>query len=60
MNFDAYKREMVEHYAQMASDPAWRHYVWHQINEYAREHPSQFGDLPERLTEVMRKRQEGK
>lgn len=50
MNWEAYKREMVDHYAQMASDPAWKAQVWHQINEFARAHPSEFGDLPEMLT----------
>lgn len=58
MPWEAYKREMVDHYAQMASDPAWKKYVEEQMRIYAKEHPSEFGDLPERLTEVMRKRKE--
>jgi hypothetical protein len=50
--------EVLEWYVHLASQPGWKEYVWHQVNELAKEHPSAFRDLPAELTQEMRSRKE--
>lgn len=48
--------QALEWYTHLARQPGFREYVWHRVQEMAREHPSVFGDLPAMLTEAMKKK----
>ena len=54
MDFDLMKANLLAHYIRLASIPGWKEYVWHRVNELAKQHPSQYADLPPRLVEAMR------
>lgn len=56
MDFAAFKRELLAHYVSMASLPWAKAAAWHTVNELAANHPSEFGDLPQRLTDEMKGR----
>ena len=58
MNFDAFKRELLAHYVEMADQPAFKSYVWARVQEMAKAFPSLWGDLPELLTKTMKERAE--
>lgn len=60
MDLSAFKREVVEYYARMSSDPAWKGQAWHAINELAKNYPTQCADLPQMLVVEMNKRKETK
>ena len=51
--------QAVQWYAQLAGTPGWREYVWHRVNEMARDFPLVFGQLPELLTAEMKARRGG-
>jgi len=59
MNFPEFKRELVQHYVEMALTPGgWREQARHSVLELAKEYPSDFGDLPEMVNqEVFRRRE---
>jgi hypothetical protein len=46
--------DLVEHYAKLASNPGFRHYVWHRVNEMAKE-SELWAELPAKLKEKMAK-----
>lgn len=48
--------QAVEWYAELASVPGWKAYVWHRVQEMALEFPMVYAELPERLTTVMKER----
>jgi hypothetical protein len=48
-------QKALEWYAHLARQPGWKSYVWHRVNEMAREHPAVFGDLPALLLEEMKR-----
>lgn len=45
----------LEWYTHLARQPGFKEYVWHRVQEMAREHPSVFQDLPALLTEAMKR-----
>lgn len=49
-------QKALEWYAHLARQPGWKSYVWHRVNEMAREHPAVFGDLPALLLEEVKRK----
>jgi hypothetical protein len=56
--WNAFKRELLSHYIAMAELPWAKAHAWHQVNEFAKEYPALFGDLPDLLKAEMQKRKE--
>lgn len=52
-DFEADKRELLDHYVQMASVPGAKAQAWHQVNVMAREYPNFYGDMPMLLSNAM-------
>ena len=44
----------VAHYTQLAESPGWKAYVWHQVQQMARDDPQTFGTLPALLVKAMK------
>jgi hypothetical protein len=51
--------EALRWYVHLASQPGWSAYVWHRVNEMARDFPLVFGELPALLTAEMKARRGG-
>lgn len=58
MDFSAFKQQLLQHYVEMSTLPWAKAAAWHSVNDLAQRYPSEFKDLPELLTEAMRKRKE--
>jgi hypothetical protein len=43
-------------YSDLASTQGWKEYVWHRVNQMAKESPRVYGELPRLLTEAMEKK----
>ena len=52
---DADLSDALAWYVFLASDPAWKAQSWHSANALAQQFPGVFADLPQLLTERMRK-----
>jgi hypothetical protein len=52
-NLENFYERTLDWYVQLAAHPGWKGYVWHRVNELAREHPALFADLPDQLTARM-------
>lgn len=50
------KRKTLAHYIELEANPGWRDYAWHQVRCLAKENPSMYWDLPEKLKDAMQKR----
>jgi hypothetical protein len=50
------KRKTLAHYIELAANPAWKDYCWHQVKCLAKENPAMYWDLPEKLKDAMQKR----
>lgn len=51
-----HRQKTLEHYIELASNPAWKDYAWHQVQSMAKENPSMYWDLPERVKDAMQKK----
>lgn len=48
--------EAVQWYADLAEQQGWKEYAWRMVNDFARDYPAVFGDMPQLLTEEMKRR----
>ena len=56
MDFESHKQKTLAHYIELAGNPGWREYAWRQVQSMAKENPSMYWDLPEKVKEAMQKR----
>jgi hypothetical protein len=49
---------ILAHYVTLAAHPAWRQYVWHRVQQMARECPELYATLPADLTAAMKQQLE--
>ncbi len=56
MEFEKHKQKTLDHYIELAANPAWKDYAWRQVQAMAKENPSMYWDLPEKVKDAMQKR----
>ncbi len=56
MNWQAFKTELVKHYAAMEKVPGAREAALHSVIELARDYPQEFGDLRELVNKELAKK----